>query len=131
MNKSKVLILTVLGLWSWSLPCFGFELEMEKPPDKFGPSVADIMIVRPLSAIGAVVTTSAFIATLPVTYPLGKDLKMTSPLVEKPWNYAADRPLGVFLPEKSACETISEQINGHYKEYLGRVSADRAPLDIK
>lgn len=131
MNRLKVFILAVLTLWSWSLPCLGFELEDAKPADKFGPSVADITLVRPLSAIGAAVTTSAFLATLPLTYPLGKDLKMVSPLVEKPWNYTGDRPMGVFKPEKSVCEAISEQLNGQYKEYLGRVSADCAPLDIK
>lgn len=131
MNRKVSLILAILTLWSWSQPCLGFELEDEKPPDKLGPSVADFIVVRPLSAIGAAVTTSAFVATLPLTYPLGKDLKMTSPLVEKPWNYAGDRPLGVFLPEKSVCETISEKINGQYKEYLSRVSADRAPVDLK
>lgn len=131
MNRSKVLILAVLVLWSWSLPCFGFELEDTKPPDKLGPSVADIILVRPLGAIAAAVTTSAFLATLPVTYTMGKDLKMVSPLMEKPWNYTGDRPLGVFYPEKSVVETINTQMNGYYKEYLGRVSADQPPLDIK
>lgn len=131
MHRLMVSILAVLTLWSWSLPCLGFELEDAKPPDKFAPSLADIIVVRPLSTLGAAVSTSAFLATLPLTYPLGKDLKVNTYLVEKPWNYSADRPLGVFLPEKSVSETISKQLNGQYKEYLGRVSGDRAPLDIK
>ncbi|MDD5640188.1 MAG: hypothetical protein PHX53_00960 [Syntrophales bacterium] len=104
---------------------------MERPPDKLGPTVPDLLIVRPLAAIGALITTSAFVATLPVTFPLGKDVKVSTILLEKPWSYVADRPLGVFAPEKSFSQAIDERISTQYQEYYGRVSANRSPLDLK
>jgi hypothetical protein len=93
--------------------------------------VPELFVVRPLTAIVALVPTAAFMATLPVTYPWGIDQKAATLLVEKPWEYVGNRPFGAFLLERSVMTGINGQIDQQYSEFLGRTGADRNLLDLR
>ncbi|MEJ2671845.1 MAG: hypothetical protein P8168_06515 [Deltaproteobacteria bacterium] len=105
--------------------------ELCQPPANIFTTVPDLMIVRPLAAAGAIVTTSLFVATLPMTYPLAQDLKLSQILVHKPWTYVADRQMGVFVPKESVEKGIDTAISEQYQVYFVRVGADLSPIDLK
>ena len=132
MKKIIGLFLTLL-LSALGSPALSqdMDLEIHQPPANLLTTVPDLMIVRPLSAMGAVVTTSLFVATLPLTYPLSQDLKISQTLVERPWTYASDRPLGVFIPGESIETQIDSTISKQYQDFFVLVGADRSPLTMK
>jgi len=123
---SIAIIIICMPILSWSE-----DIEMNQPPGKVPAALLDLMVVRPLGAGGALITTSAFTATLPVTYPLGRDLQVSQVLVQKPWTYVTDRPLGILLPGKSITARIDNKISEQYQEYFIQAGADRSPLLIK
>ena len=59
-----------------------------------GLKLLDLLIVRPLSAGVAGITTLAYIATFPVTYALGISEESEQILVEHPGRFAHARELG-------------------------------------
>jgi len=132
MKKIIGLFLTLL-LAALGSPAFcqDMDLEIHQPPANLLTTVPDLMIVRPLSAMGAVVTTSLFVATLPLTYPLSQDLKISQTLVERPWTYVSDRPLGVFVPGESIETLVDSTISKQYQDYFVLVGADRSPITMK
>ena len=132
MKKIIGLFLTLL-LSAPGSPALSQDMDMEfhQPPANLFTTVPDLMIVRPFSAMGAFVTSSLFLATLPLTYPMSQDLKFAQTLVERPWTYVSDRPLGVFAPGESIMTQIDSTISKQYQDYFVLVGADRSPLTMK
>jgi hypothetical protein len=107
------------------------ELEINQPPGTVPAALVDLMVVRPLFTAGALIPTSAFLATLPVTYTLNRDLQVAQVLVQKPWMYVGDRPLGIFSPGESITTRIDEKISEQYQEYFIQAGVNRPAVCIK
>ncbi|RLA88800.1 MAG: hypothetical protein DRG58_06975 [Deltaproteobacteria bacterium] len=117
----------VLGLG----PGWAQEIELREPPDSLVKTVPDLLLVRPVTMVGSLVSTSAFLATLPFSYPLGQDLKIATVTVERPWNYTSNRPLGVFVPPRPVLDVIDTRISHIHSEFLGRNNVGGDPLSIR
>lgn len=120
------LILAFVGLGKPVLT-LGEELAGHEPPAKFYAAVPDLLLYRPILAFGALLPSTGFVASLPITYPSNHDLKAADSLLHRPWSYIADRPLGVFTPNKNIPARIDQGISSQYQEYFVRVGADRSP----
>jgi hypothetical protein len=131
VSKKSVLLATLLVFMMAAGTAAAQELVPHQPPDNPITSVPDLILVRPLAAIGALATSTAFFGTLPITYPLGQDQKVAQFLVDKPWQYVSNRPLGVFVPEPNVAVGIDNKINGQYSEFLGRTGADRNAMNLR
>lgn len=59
-----------------------------------GMKVVDALIVRPFCMVGSVVSTTLYLATLPITAPTGVSHEAASTLVTAPWRFTAYRYLG-------------------------------------
>jgi hypothetical protein len=56
--------------------------------------LADAVLVRPLAMLGALASTGVFVATLPLTFPMGIGDDCAHVLMEAPWRFTAGRVLG-------------------------------------
>jgi hypothetical protein len=131
MQKACLLLsLVFLLTWGAGQSC-AQETIVRFPAGSAVKMVPELLVIRPVTGVLALVPTSAFIATLPVTYPLGFSQKAASYLVEKPWQYVANRPFGVFLEQQNVMAQSNEQLNKQYSEFLGRTGADRDLLDLR
>jgi hypothetical protein len=131
VKKIGVFLITLLCLMMLEGISLAQELEQRSPPDSLNKAVPDVILVRPLAAIGGSVTASSFLVVWPFAYVLGKDMQACDLLIEKPWEFVSNRPLGVFVPEKNINASINEKINGQYSEFLGRTGADRSLLNLR
>ncbi len=134
MQRAARLLMALTLLLTWGLaPTWAQEQEFldRSPAVSAVKMVPEILVIRPLTGIVALVPTSAFLATLPVTYPLGVSQKAATMLVEKPWEYVGNRPFGVFVQPPSMMAQSNEQIDKQYSEFLGRTGADRDLLDLR
>jgi hypothetical protein len=59
-----------------------------------GAVVGDILVLRPLGFVGTVLGSAAFVVSLPVTLPTHQVDKVGKALVERPFNYTFERPIG-------------------------------------
>ncbi|MDD3580156.1 MAG: hypothetical protein PHW74_03935 [Desulfobacca sp.] len=132
MRFFKVIV-TIMACWGILSPVPGWaqEIELREPPDSLVKTVPDLLLVRPVTMVGSLVTTSAFLATLPFSYPLGQDLKIVSVTVEQPWNYTSNRSLGVFLPPRPVVDVVDNHINQIHSEFLNRNNVGGDPLNIR
>jgi hypothetical protein len=89
----------------------------------------DLLVVRPLCAAAAALTTALFVISLPGTYPVGKDYVAVD-MVEKPWWCVSDRPLGVFQSDDMA-QGMNKEIDNQYLEILKRNFADGPLKEIR
>jgi hypothetical protein len=66
--------------------------------DPRGPSpeamAFDAVLVRPVSFVGAVLSTAVFVVSLPFSAPGGNASQAAETLVADPWRYTFARPLG-------------------------------------
>jgi hypothetical protein len=66
--------------------------------DPEGPSpeamAFDAVLVRPISFVGAVLSTAVFVVSLPFSAPGGNASQAAENLVADPWRYTFARPLG-------------------------------------
>jgi hypothetical protein len=69
--------------------------QVQRPNANAGMVILDVL-VRPLTAIGSVVTTALCVGTLPITYPTGLSEPAARVLIEAPWKFTADRYVGYF-----------------------------------
>jgi hypothetical protein len=60
----------------------------------------DAVAIRPLAAVGSVVSTGVYIVLLPVTFPTGTAGELTYPMVFAPWRFTGTRMLGSFTEYK-------------------------------
>ena len=70
---------------------------------------ADVLIVRPVSLVAAVVGTAVFIVALPFSIPSGSVEKTGKLLVADPFKYTFARPVGDFDYKVSAPEAPKGQ----------------------
>lgn len=61
-----------------------------------GAMAADLIFVRPFSLVGTVVGAAIFVVTLPFTLPSQSAEEAGRALVESPFEYTFNRPLGDF-----------------------------------
>ena len=132
MKKLLVMVasLTMLLLYVTTLS-FAEDLEINQPPGKAPAALLDLLVIKPAATLGATATTMAFLGSLPVTYPLERDLQVAEYLVHYPWTYAADRPLGILCPGKNIAVRIDERISEQYLDYFVEAGANRSPLGMK
>lgn len=132
MAKFIGILLSLLMVAFWTpVTAPAEDLENNQPPGKVPAAIVDLMVARPLLAVGALIPTSAFVATLPITYTFHRDLQCSQVLVHHPWTYVADRPLGIFAPGKSVAVRIDDKLSEQYRDYFIQAGADRSPLRIK
>ena len=70
---------------------------------------ADVLIVRPVSLVAAVVGTAVFIVALPFSIPSGSVEKTGKLLVADPFKYTFARPVGDFDYKVNASEAPKGQ----------------------
>lgn len=94
--KKLVLALMVLSL----LLSFGASPATAGGGKESGPSTGmkavDLLLVRPLSAVGATLSTAIYILTCPFTFVAGVSEPAARILVEAPWRFTGMRYLGDF-----------------------------------
>jgi hypothetical protein len=59
-----------------------------------GDVVSDVLVLRPLGFAGTILGSAAFVVSLPVTLATHKVDRAEKFLVEEPYNYTFERPLG-------------------------------------
>jgi hypothetical protein len=123
-----VVILIVVSLMAVGRSSAG-EISISEEPVRNDLILPDLLVVRPLCAAAATMTTALFLVALPATYPLGKDHDAID-LVEKPWWCVSDRPLGVFQSENLA-QGMNKEINNQYPEILKRSFVDGPLKEIR
>lgn len=100
MNTLKSVIV-ILALTAIILaPGISVALATEATPPYSEPSagivVLDLLLVRPVSAAGALFSTTFCIATMPIAYLIGVGEQSARILVEAPWRFTTGRYLGEF-----------------------------------
>jgi hypothetical protein len=95
------------------------------------PSAPEVLLLRTKYLIEAIFTTSAFIVTLPISYPLNKDLHFVNHLVHQPWSNFAEPTKDSFPSSQSMIEYIDRKISDQYIDYFGRVGLDRSATEFK
>jgi hypothetical protein len=92
MKKSVVLlIITLLGL-SISVPVIAED--RSSPGPSVQDIVEDILYIRPLGFVRVIIEAVAFGVSLPVTAPLKKVDEAKEFLIEDPYAFTFERPLG-------------------------------------
>jgi len=94
-------------------------------------AIPDLIVVRPVAAVGSILSTSVFMVALPFTYHDNNGFSLLNPLVEKPWRFVTDRPLGVWKTRELPTQPAIQDMNRRYSGILGRTSADSPPDEIR
>jgi hypothetical protein len=87
MRKMVVTLLVAMTFIAASGPAFGGDAE-DIP--------ADVLIVRPLTLVGAVLGTVLFVVALPFSIPSGSVETTAEKLIMEPFKFTFTRPLGEF-----------------------------------
>jgi hypothetical protein len=95
------------------------------------PSAPEVLLLRTKYLVGAILTTSAFLVTLPISYPLNKDLHFADQLVHQPWSNVAEPTKNSLPSSQSVIEHIDRKISDQYIDYFGRVGIDRPATEFK
>lgn len=131
MEKRIIILFMVwITLISTMIPSWAQESSLREEPANVTKIVPDLIFVRPAGLVWASFTTSAFLISLPVVYPLDRGYRLLSRLVEQPWNYVSDRPLGVFHPETDITQVIDLSIKEQYGDILELTGANQDPLTM-
>ena len=59
-----------------------------------GAVVSDVLVLRPLGFVGTILGSAAFVVSLPVTLATHKVDRTEKILVQEPYEYTFERPLG-------------------------------------
>jgi hypothetical protein len=103
MKRKALAVFLALWMVLSAVPAFAGE-----PKD--GMEVAaDVLIVRPVSLVAAVVGTAVFIVALPFSIPSGSVEKTGKLLVADPFKYTFARPVGDFDYKVNAPEAPKGQ----------------------
>ena len=127
---SVVVVLIVIGFIAIN-PTSAEEVTTPTDLGRYDLVLSDLFVIRPLCAVGASITTSLFVLSLPVSYQVDRGYDALEYLVEKPWGYVSNRPLGVFQPEESKARIFNPEINQQYQRILKRTFLDGPLKDIK
>lgn len=99
-TKILVVLFTFLFLtFSVYSPLLAESQEMEgytKRPEEVsgGAMVFDLLVIRPLSLPACMGGLAVFLVTIPLTGPTGQVEMAAKKLVENPWRFTFERPLG-------------------------------------
>ena len=89
----STLMITLLIL-SFSSLAFAAGQQGTSSNPSAGAVVGDVLVLRPLGLVGTVLGSAAFVVSLPVTLPTHQVDKVGKVLVERPFNYTFERPIG-------------------------------------
>lgn len=93
--KKLISILTIsILILSFSSFAFAKGPEAKATNPSTGAVVADILVLRPLGAVGTILGAAALVATYPVTVALNDTPEAEDFLVMRPLHYTFERPLG-------------------------------------
>lgn len=90
----KILVMALCLAILFSSSAFADGTEREQPTT--GMKLLDLLLVRPVSIIGSMLSTGFYLATVPITFPSGVSEPAARILVEAPWRYTGMRYLGDF-----------------------------------
>ncbi len=89
-------ILTTILAITLTLTLFHSIALAEESDPSLGLKVVDLVVIRPVSAGVATISTAFFIATSPLTFIFGVSEPAARVLVEAPWRFTGVRYLGDF-----------------------------------
>jgi hypothetical protein len=92
MKKFVVLLIITLLALSISVPVIAEDRSSPGPSVK--DAVEDILCIRPLGFIRVIIEAVAFGVSLPVTAPLKRTDEAKEFLIEDPYSFTFERPLG-------------------------------------
>lgn len=90
----KVITFLLISCLAISFSTYAFASDHSSGDPSPGAVVADILVLRPLGFCGTILGAAAFVISLPVAVPTSKMGEVSRLLVEKPYNYTFERPLG-------------------------------------
>jgi len=94
MKKILLVIFCSLFLWCQASPLWAEVENVKGPTDE--EIVVDLLVVRPLSLAAMIISTGAFVFTLPFTWPTKSVGLAKKRLVERPYQFTFKRPIGEF-----------------------------------
>ncbi len=90
----KFLMLLLISSLVMSLSTYAFAVDNNSRGPSVGAVVADVLVLRPLGFCGIVLGGAAFVISLPITIPTRKTEEVSSILVNEPYTYTFERPIG-------------------------------------
>jgi hypothetical protein len=94
MNKVITILIIAFFVLVLNSLTFAATQGVGSSPPSSGAVVSDILVLRPLGFTGTILGSAAFVVSLPVTLATHKVDKVEKILVEEPFNYTFERPLG-------------------------------------
>lgn len=94
MKRTKRMILGLLVPSVFALAGEARATSHEWVEPGWSDQLADAVLVRPLALLGALASTGVFVATLPLTFPMGIGDECAHVLMEAPWRFSSGRVLG-------------------------------------
>ena len=88
----NIVVATLLILAFNSVSLAAIQKSSSRP--SAGAVVSDVLVLRPLGFAGTILGSAAFVVSLPVTLATHKVDRAEKLLVEEPYNYTFERPLG-------------------------------------
>ncbi len=95
-TRSLLLSLVTLALVVGATPAAAADASQDLTWDDAPSVVFDVMLLRPLSAVAAIVGVPFFVASVPFVAYEGEILTSWDVFVLAPYDYAINRPLGDF-----------------------------------
>lgn len=103
----KLRFLLIAAACLLMIPSFAFAQESapQAPPAQAvqtdgepttGAVVADVLLVRPFSMIGSIVSTAVGIGLMPIAFLTGTGEQLARITIEAPWRFTVARPLGEY-----------------------------------
>ncbi len=93
MKKTMSLLIATLLILVFNSVSLAAVQESSSRPSA-GAVVSDILVLRPLGFVGTVLGGAAFVVSLPVTLATHKVDRSEELLVQEPYDYTFERPLG-------------------------------------
>ncbi len=94
MNKVITILMVTFLVLVFSSMTFAATQEVGSSKPSIGAVVSDILVLRPLGFVGTILGGAAFVVSLPVTLATHNVDNVEKIIVEKPFNYTFERPLG-------------------------------------
>lgn len=95
MKATTFFAAAVLAVSAITQPALASDQILDNSPS-VGAMAVDLVLIRPLSLVGTVLTTGLFILQLPLAIPQGEmPREAAQKLVVEPFKYTFTRPLGV------------------------------------
>jgi hypothetical protein len=99
MNSKRLISIFVFFVILTLFPSSVFAQELRETPP-VGMKILDLIVVRPISASVACVSTAFCAGTMPLAYVIGVGEQSARVLIEAPWRFTGGRYLGDFYHYK-------------------------------